>query len=311
MNNATAVTPANIAATERSLFNSGGFPSGNNRFIDYEDDPDTSSVDERKFTGTFSGISGTFTCTTATCRAENDGNGMLAKLEGTWTFTPDGLQDDTKVRGVIPDQDYLSFGFWLQETVKDGETTYGVSTFYGGKDVYDVSGSNGQGAMSQLVGSATYKGDATGLFVKKTFTVGEDGAVVGTPTSAGQFTAYAELAKFGGAEYGTASDFEILGTVSHFRHDGQMIDENWEVKLEDAGFADDKSSNHMATFSGSTSTGPGSTPGEWNGGFFGNPGADDPAGVVDTTDDYPTIVAGEFTGHFENGNVIGAFGATR
>ena len=58
-------------------------------------------------------------------------------------------------------------------------------------------------------------------------------------------------------------------------------------------------------FTGATSAVPAAA-GTWNGTFFGN---------ADTTDDadeqYPTAVAGEFDGHFRNGHVAGAFGATR
>ena len=46
-----------------------------------------------------------------------------------------------KVQDVVATTaDYLSFGYWVQATEKDGETTYGVSTFFGGRQPFDVTG---------------------------------------------------------------------------------------------------------------------------------------------------------------------------
>jgi hypothetical protein len=242
-------------------------------------------------------------------------DGKIANLAGAWTFTPAKIED-VKVQGVVPDPDYLSFGYWVQATEKDGETTYGVSTFYGGKQVFTGSQANLDASMAALEGSATYKGPATGMFVLKTFTLGDDNRPVATPSSSGQFTADAALtANFGGDQFGHESNYEIDGTVSNFRDgSGGMIDENWEVELMDAEFApvgqDTPSSGFTTTFDAKTSTGKGSTAGQWNGGFFGDPAAD-PTDNVDMTDDYPNSVAGEFNGHFDNGHVIGAFGATQ
>ena len=287
----------------------------------------------------------------AICRAETDSTGKIERLTGGtaaqgWIFTPSTLKDTTVVEGVVPDPDYLSFGYWLQETVKDGKTTYGVSTFFGGKQAYSITESTTagdsnyqQGSMSQLTGKATYEGDATGLFVKETFTVGDDGGVVSTPTSSGQFTAYAKLeARFGGTEYGNASNFEIDGNVTNFKDsNGAMIDDNWSVELIDAAFAgtgttdgyisaggDGAQDTYVNIFKGVTEGDKGEFAGEWNGGFFGNPGFDkdtatdtnndgvlDNFPAADKVDNYPNSVAGEFTGHFSNGAVIGAFGASR
>ena len=63
--------------------------------------------------------------------------------------------------------------------------------------------------------------------------------------------------------------------------------------------------NNVVTFMGTT-TGTGGTAGSWNGQFYGpqTTGANAASG-------YPSGAAGEFTGHFEDGHVIGAFGAER
>ena len=62
------------------------------------------------------------------------------------------------------------------------------------------------------------------------------------------------------------------------------------------------------TFSGAT-TGDG----VWSGGIFGPTTDDDSATteVDEAESGYPSGVAGEFTGHFDNGHVLGAFGATK
>ena len=315
-----AFTAGDITAKERKLFvatETGFFPTGDRQLFEFEDDMDTNSVDESmpSFDGTFHGIPGKYACTGTTCSAKTDKDGMLANLGGTWTFTPDKVED-IKVRDVVADPDYLSFGYWVQATEKDGETTYGVSTFYGGKQEFVGSQGTLDDSMAALEGSATYKGPATGMFVLKTFTLGDDNRPVATPSSSGQFTADAALtANFGGDQFGHESNYEIDGTVSNFRDgSGGMIDENWEVELMDAEFAlvgqDNPSSGFSTTFDAKTSTGKGSTAGQWNGGFFGDPAAD-PTDDVDMTDDYPNSVAGEFNGHFDNGHVIGAFGATQ
>ena len=151
--------------------------------------------------------------------------------------------------------------------------------------------------------------------MKKTFDSGANDFV---PTSSGQFTAAANLmARFGGNEFGSDSDFEIDGTVNDFRDsDGNMIDSMWSVELEDASFDD------VTTFASTTTTGTGSTPGQWNGQFFGNPRNADGTAMTNNADtllaeNAPTGVAGEFNAHFspgggqDPGHVIGAFGAKR
>ena len=82
-----------------------------------------------------------------------------------------------------------------------------------------------------------------------------------------------------------------------------MIDGKWTVELMKAGFASGATGLDGDTFSGAT-TGDG----QWQGRFIGTFGTDaDDTPAVGTP---PSGVAGEFNGHFTNGHVIGAFGAT-
>ena len=325
-----ATDPIAIASKYASLFQSAAFPMAQDQTYTYENDDPAQTGDQSKrggrtLEGSFAGVDGKFVCasTVATggCTAKTDSKGILSALTGAWTFVPDDVKG--YVRNVVPDLDFLSFGYWLQTTEEGGETKYGVSTFYSGSMAFPVG--DGTAGIQTLVGSATYTGEATGFYVKKTFDSGANDFV---SSSSGQFTADAELtARFGGGEFGNASDYEIDGTVDNFRDEGgDMIDSNWSVELMDAPFGDDGAGNSDTatasawtnTFSGATSTGTGSTPGEWEGGLFG------PANTEDATTDlleaekaYPTGVAGEFNAHFspgggqDPGHVIGAFGATR
>ena len=163
-----------------------------------------------------------------------DKDSKLSMLGGTWTFTPDSDLDLTKVMvpGVDPDDDYLSFGYWVKKTEDDGKTTIGVNTYFNGGTMYSFTNAT---TDTDLEGSADYAGPASGKYVKKTF--GSNG--VGVPTSFGIFKAAELTARFGGAELGTAANYEIDGTVENFRDSasGNEIDSMWGLELEDAGFA--------------------------------------------------------------------------
>ena len=88
-------------------FDGDALPEGVNNFVIFEDDSETADTNERMFEGMFHGVPGTFACTgNNECRAENDADGDLAKLLGTWTFTPkeQEMGDDAyMVAGVVPD----------------------------------------------------------------------------------------------------------------------------------------------------------------------------------------------------------------
>ena len=238
-----------------------------------------------------------------------DKDSKLSMLGGTWTFTPDSDLDLTKVKvpGVDPDDDYLSFGYWVKKSVDDGKTTIGVNTYFNGGMMYSFDNAR----RITLEGSADYAGPASGKYVKKTF--GSNG--VGVPTSFGIFNAEVDLtARFGGDELGTAANYEIDGTVQNFKDSasGNEIDSMWGLELEDAGFASGETEGSGATemFQGMTKSmnkDLAGGDGQWQGQFFG-PAVDNP---TDNNPIMPSSVAGEFNGHFINGHVIGAFGAMK
>ena len=38
------------------------------------------------------------------------------------------------IPGVVADTDFLRFGYWVEETTTDDETTYAINTFFGGSE---------------------------------------------------------------------------------------------------------------------------------------------------------------------------------
>ena len=285
-----------VAAAKLGLYSAAMFPTVGRQFTTYAaDDPVTTDVDEseRMFAGMFHGVPGKYICTATgqdTCEATADNDGNLATLTGTWTFTPTDYEADKyMVRGVTPDADHLHFGYWLESTeAEDGTTSYKFQAFSGGAPVFDSN------QMSDVVGTATYKGLAGGMYVRKVLTsTGE----VETATH-GSFTAHTNLkANFGGDDVPVNDKFSISGTVENFM-DGDVSLDGWTVKLNKATFGDNASN-----FGGTTEGSETADPGAWSGQFYGS--SDD----VDGDTPQPSGVAGEFDASFPNGAVNGAFGA--
>ena len=266
------------------------------------------------YAGMLDGATGTFTCAGAGCTLTTDADGKLVGVSATgvplspnWYFIPsEGATVDV--------DDYLRFGFWLNaSTDSDGDPSYDIDAFYGGA-MATPGGQEGY-QSDNLRGTASYSGAATGAYMRKTFN--EDSTV--NPVAGGQFTATAALmANF--AQLNNAADDatiaasllqSISGNISNFMDGGEAIPGNWELELMRAPFdsmavgADEDN-----TFTGATSGGEGTLPGKWEGMFFG-PVTPHAEGTVQVNNaKYPTGVAGEFTGHFNTGHVIGAFGAT-
>ena len=176
-----------IHTSESSLFKSPAFPTAENQKYTYTDDSPGTTTDEetrggRTLDGTFADVAGKFVCsaTAVACSAENDKDGKLQKLVGTWTFVPDNAKG--YVRDVVPDLDFLSFGYWVEtEKEDDGSVAYAVSTFYSGSMPFGnndedatrgniaIGGTDNTTAGGMLTGKATYTGEATGFYVLKTF----------------------------------------------------------------------------------------------------------------------------------------------
>ena len=275
------------------------------------DDPDTTDVteDSVEIMSSFYGIPGTFTCEGDSCTALSDMDGTISGLGGSWTFTPTLDDDDANdamelmeimVAGVVPDPLYITMGYWLRDdyTGMMGARSYAASAFAHA----NVEGYTG--IFSNVVGSATYEGSATGLYMDKRFET--DGASVETiPISAGQFTADVILnANFGGTGLADDDQFRVTRTVDSFvdAEGNNLYD--WAVDLMLPG--DDNSDANITeadgSFSGVTDEGGGA--GTWSGQFYGS----DDTTTSDVTEQ-PAAAAGTFDAHFTNGHVLGAFGA--
>ena len=122
-----------------------------------DDDPDTTDMDEAaEFDGTYDGAMGTYRCNgTADCTVTLNAMGKITAMTGTWVFTP-----NSGVTVDVPDSDYLHYGVWLKKTTDgDGVVEYNeVETFAG-------SSIPASGDVSLVLGSATYEGGATGVYV--------------------------------------------------------------------------------------------------------------------------------------------------
>lgn len=286
------------------------------------DNPATDNADEREVVGSFFGIGGEYTCGSDECRVRVTDEGGLV-ITGSLTFNPDrrivvdvdGTDDDpTLVEGVIPDTDYLVFGYWLEATTRNGEETYQFSPYSMGVLGYGDTGNTVTGTVQ---GMAKYEGPATGRYLKKTLTT-EGGAVTGgSPFSTGQFTATASLtAYFGGTGVATRDTNTISGTVSGFMDGDTSINDGWTLKLNKSlidssgawGLAAEGTAATQTEDSQGTTSGNDRHGGEWSATFHGST-------MVPTTGDdtnnsmQPGSIAGTFNGHFQGGHVAGAFGA--
>ena len=284
-----------------------------------------------KFSGTFYGVPGTYSCA-AICSLTKDEDGVLI-ISSTMQFQPTKTNNDTQdehvIAGVIRDDDFVTFGYWMQtEQTARGSTRYGVGVFADGNMKFGLADDGtftDTTPISRLRGTASYDGSATGMYAKKDLAI-ENGNVVATPAEAGQFSADVSLtAHFGNQQdvtiggeanqaingsnkISSADMFHISGTIDNFQNaTGDSINDDWSVTLNPAGFATARVFNET--------TGSGDLTGQWAGEFYGptggNDDGEDSIGIPNVVaDNYPGSVAGEFTGHFTDGHVIGAFGAT-
>ncbi len=295
-NKPTVITLAtSVTDDTRSLFDLPHGLTRKNQTNNFVDDADTTDVNESqpKIKGTFDGVAGTFACASG-CSLASGADGKLSTFGGTWTFTADSK--DATVAGALEDADYLDFGYWVQTDESGDGTVYMVDTFIRGQQPY--------GTTSTLEGSATYKGGAAGLYTKRAFAAGGDGAVM----AAGRFTADAELvANFSGADVAASKHGSITGTIKNFMDGDEVIDAAWSLELlRGTADADDFTvgiqniTADTGVFSGTTRGG------SWSGRFYGDSSFDANGNIP-----LPSGVAGEFTGGFNNGSVIGSFGATK
>ena len=245
--------------------------------------------------GYYNGAMGTYKCTgTAACTVTADAMGKLSAMSDNWIFFPAaGATSD------VPDADYLHYGFWLARTSKDG-----VVTSYDEVETFAGSSLALSGDVSNVTGTATYSGGATGVYVKNvlTSTGGLDSA------TSGHFTATTNLtATFG--QVGTGVEAEIApnmlntltGTISDFELAGGE-ENNWMAVL-DGEITPSGGSDVEGRASGTAKGGSPAEDGSFSATFHGS------VAPVETVVPKPSVVVGEFNAFFTDGSVAGGFGA--
>ena len=234
----------------------------------------------RSTPGTLNGQQGTFECAASGCRL-GFGPGFSSGQENTLntvsglTFVPSG---SGTVRSVS-DADYLAGGVWL--IVPDDASSaaeYVFGAFGTAADPFR------QSELTTVQGTATYLGDATGLYSEKT----------GGSTEIGYFDGDVMLT----ADFGSGSALgTISGSITDFEVDG--VPENGTLNLGTANIGSQNSGFFRGAVTGSDDER--RYTGHWGGQFAGN----------GESDGKPGSVGGTFGGHSTDDavNFVGVFGA--
>ena len=258
-------------------------------------DPNPSGATKITISGSYYGVSGTYSCTPSEaangCRVNKAADGYTLQLDGTgggtWTFAP---TDATARVTSMPDSAYASYGWWLKKSA-DGKT-FTASAFTDNKGTEPTAL-----AIANLRGTATYMGGAAGKYALYSTTGGTN--------DAGHFTARAMLkATF-------AEAHKVSGTIDNFvGADG--MSRNWKVDLMESGMndtgmirADDGEAvtaenpliKTVWTIDGTKAA----AAGQWTG------------NLQEAGDDgVPKVGKGTFYGTYGNdGKIVGAFGVTK
>ncbi len=280
------------SADVRALVMSDAFTAGTGAVLTFAFN-DTTTPDDEAFeaAGTYNGADGTYRCNgDAACTVTLDAEGVITTMNDGWVFTPDaGATSD------VADADYLDYGFWLKRTTEDGAVTYNEVETFANSSIDASTGSE----LNDVEGSATYEGDATGVYVRNVFT---DSGEIDTATS-GHFTADALLkAYFGGDDVAVNLQNTVTGTIDSFALSGGEAADAWSVNLKGV------RADNENTFSGTANGG--GAEGMFSGTFHGLT----PETEADDDDDArvaPGVVVGEFDANFSNGSVAGGFGARK
>ena len=244
--------------------------------------------------GSYNGATGTYTCAGGAdgCTVTLDATGMLTAMSDGWIFTP-----DMRATSDVPDADYLHYGFWLKRTTDamDAVTYDEVETFAG-------SSVPASGDVGSVTGEATYRGGATGVYVRNVYN--SDGTI--DRATSGHFMADADLMVVFGQVNDASGEgtiapnrlYTLNGTIDNFMLSGGEAN-MWSVDLH-----------------GDINAGSGDASGTARGGAEGDDGSFSAAfhgPVTDANSDpvQPHSVVGEFNAGFSDGSVAGAFGARK
>ena len=270
------------------------FTAGTQAELTFDSNDTTTEDEDESFevAGTYNGAAGTYRCNgNADCTVNINTMGKISEIGTGWIFTPDkGATSD------VPDADYLNYGFWLKKTTDaDGATNYDeVETFAGSSVGESSTGSE----LNDVEGSATYNGNAVGVYVKS---VSKPDGKRASATS-GHFLADATLtANFSGTSIAEDIHNTVTGMITNFMLSGEE-ENSWSVALK--GAREDNENTISGTANG------GGAEGMFSGTFYGLTPE-----TADTEDGdarvAPGSVVGEFNAGFSNGSVAGGFGARK
>ena len=295
----------------------GGSSTATHTFLPAVADADTDTLGNQPreaamVDGTYNGSDGMYRCNgTDDCTVTVNDKGAVIGMTDDWVFIPD---DD--VTTDQRDYEYLSYGFWLKKaTDSDGVLTYNEVETFATAHGMDPSNATGIGVVT---GSATYDGDAVGVYVKNVL----DGQANILSATSGHFKADVELtANFGGGNVADNNKFAIGGTMDNFAlQHGETND--WAVSLGLADFSgrtgmgpgkEEAGSDFKNVFNGTATGDSTSAAGSWNGAFYGEAGQLNHDNNADTPDvnTAPGAVVGEFNANFTDGTVAGGYGANK
>ena len=227
-----------------------------------------------------------------TCEVTLNPDGHLfiksASTQGVVTFSMTSTTNALASEQVVlerPDTSYTVMGYWIDE---DGEI-YGIDTFATARYTPRTT------EIRRLTGSATYSGDAVGVYVMN------KGDETNMDLHDGEFKATVSLtADFGISESSNDNAFTVSGTIEDFESFTRAADDlsAWTLELNESSV-----NKSDGSFSGAT-TGEGN----WQGQFYGTDNLDTEV----TTDDHPLAAVGDFSGDFGNSNrVVGVFSAEK
>ena len=233
-----------------------------------------------------------------TCEVTLNPDGHLfiksASTQGVVTFSMTSTTNALASEQVVlerPDTSYTVMGYWMDE---EGDS-YNIDTFatarYGPRDSTGLTENIGE-----LAGTATYAGDAVGVYVMN------KGDETNLDLHDGEFKATVSLQANFGTSNASSNDnaFTVNGTITSFESVTRSDDDlsAWTLDLNQSSV-----NNSDGSFSGTT-TGEGN----WQGQFYGKDNLD----TAVTTDDLPLAAVGDFSGDFGNSNrVVGVFSAEK
>ena len=193
----------------------------------HEVDDDADPMDAAEIMGMYEGAMGTYKCNAVddACTVTVDSEGTVSAVGADdWIFIP-----GDKATVDVVDTEYLRYGFWLKRTA-DAE---GVVT-YNEVETFADSTVGPSGSTLAVLGTATYTGGATGVYVHHVYS--EGGGAIASST-AGHFSADASLtANFGGGDVAVNNQHRLTGTIDNFMLSGGEAND-WSVALQSDGDA--------------------------------------------------------------------------